>query len=94
MSTGMTERLGAQKSIFINFINANNKDGIKSYYYVAVKGDDMLPFHRALRRGHFDLSDFGVVIASGVGEPTEEVKETIEKIYGCNHEQAAMLSLK
>lgn len=83
-----SQKLLASKAIFVTLINAVNKKGQDIYFYVAVAGDKILELQKAMRNGSFDVSKFGDIIASGLGDPTKEVMETIETKFGCKHDNA------
>lgn len=87
------ENIDARKAIFVTLINAENKKGEDIYFYVAVPGNNALKLQEAMKRGSFDVSKFGTILASGIGKPTKEVVETIEKKFGCKHDNAPEINL-
>ena len=61
-------------------------DGQKIYAYVAIRADKLEAFMEAQKKGTFYPEDYGVIIESGEGEPTDETKQKMTKEYGFNHE--------
>ena len=69
--------------ILLNGIDMNDKN---IYHYAAINEDRIEAFTNAVRSGQpYDLKDYGIVLQSGTGQPSDEVKEKMEKQYGCNH---------
>ena len=63
-----------------------NEDGEDQYTYISVLPSKLIPFKEAEAKGGFYYEDFGEILASGIGsEPTEEVKQMMEKKHGFNH---------
>ncbi|TAE31881.1 MAG: hypothetical protein EAY65_07670 [Alphaproteobacteria bacterium] len=83
-----TDELALRYSVMINLIRGENVEGTPVFAYVAVRGDEMDAFMRAqsLPNG-FDPLEFGVIIESGEGEPSEEIRARMLEEYGFNHDQ-------
>lgn len=86
-----TEQIIAEKTVCVLLVRGENTEGEKIFAYMAVRADKLASFIEAQKIGTFYPDDYGVIIESGVGEPSEEIKEKMTKEYGFNHE--AMLDL-
>jgi len=86
-----TEQIIAEKTVCILLVRGENPDGNKIYAYVAIRADNLEAFMEAQKQGTFYPEDFGIVIESGEGEPSDEIKKKMTQEYGFNHE--AMLDI-
>lgn len=88
MSNELTrsEQMIAEKTVCILLVRGDNPDGGKIYAYVAVRADKLADFMEAQKSGMFYPEDYGVIVESGEGEPSEEVRRKMETEYGFNHE--------
>lgn len=82
----MSERILAEKTVCILLVRGESPDGQEIYAYVAVRADKMEEFMRAQSEGDFSPEDFGVIIESGTGDPSDEVRTRMEQDYGFNHQ--------
>jgi len=85
------QKLIAQKKFYLLLIKGISENGGKEYYYIAVRGEDMLRLHQALRSAKdfgFEPSDYGLILEGGKGEPSQETKSRMEKEYGYNHQKS------
>lgn len=87
-----TEQIIAEKTVCVLLVRGENTEGEKMYAYMAVRADKLESFIEAQKSGTFYPEDYGVVIESGMGEPSEEVKQKMTTEYGFNHE--AMLDIE
>ncbi len=85
------EQIIAEKTVCVLLVRGENPDGERIFAYMAVRADRLESFIEAQKSGAFYPEDFGIVIESGLGEPSEEIKEKMTKEYGFNHE--AMLDI-
>lgn len=76
----------ADKTVCILLVRGENPDGGAIFAYVAVRLDKLQEFMEAQKNGVFYPEDYGVIIESGEGEPTEEIRKKMEDEYGFNHE--------
>jgi hypothetical protein len=81
-----TEQIIAEKTVCVLLVRGENPDGNKIYAYVAVRADKLESFIAAQKQGTFYPEDYGIVIESGEGEPSAEVKKKMTDEYGFNHE--------
>lgn len=81
-----TEQIIAEKTVCILLVRGENPDGGKIYAYVAVRADKLEAFMEAQKDGTFYPEDYGIIVESGEGEPSAEVKAKMTKEYGFNHE--------
>jgi hypothetical protein len=86
-----TEQIIAEKTVCVLLVRGESPDGQKLFAYMAVRADKLESFIEAQKSGTFYPEDYGIVIESGEGEPTEEIKQKMTKEYGFNHE--AMLDI-
>lgn len=86
-----TEQIIAEKTVCILLVRGETPDNKKIYAYVAIRADRLESFMEAQKQGTFYPEDYGIVIESGEGEPTAEVKKKMTEEYGFNHE--AMLDI-
>jgi len=90
-------KLIAQKQLYLLLIKGNNEKGEREYYYIAVRGDDMLRLHQALRSAKdfgFEPLDYGMILEGGKGEPSVETKSRMEKEYGYNHQKSVPITFE
>lgn len=87
-----SEQIIAEKTVCILLIRGENPDGGKMYAYVAVRADKLQPFMDAQKTGTFFPEDYGMILESGEGEPSDDVKKRMTEEYGFNHE--AMMDIE
>ena len=75
------------KAVSVYFVPGKVKDGRSTYVYAVVRASLNERFLQALQQGI--IPDFAVVVESGYGEPTEEVKQKMKKYYGFDHDDCA-----
>jgi hypothetical protein len=76
-----------EKTVCILLVRGENPDGGSIYAYVAVRADKLEEFMAAQESGMFYPEDHGVIIESGEGDPSDEVRKKMEDEYGFNHQQ-------
>lgn len=81
-----SEQIIAEKTVCILLIRGENAEGEKLYAYIAVRADRLQDFMEAQKSGTFFPEDYGMILESGVGEPSDEVKAKMTKEYGFNHD--------
>lgn len=86
-----TEQIIAEKTVCILLVRGESPTGGKIYAYVAIRADKLESFMEAQKQGTFYPEDYGIIIESGEGEPSDEVKARMTSEYGFNHE--AMLDI-
>ncbi len=86
MKLTRSEQIVAEKTMCILLVRGKSADDQPLYAYVAVRADKLKDFIAAQSSGNFRPEDHGVVIETGVGEPSDEVKAKMTKEYGFNHE--------
>lgn len=86
-----SEQIVAEKTVCVLLVRGESPEGAKIYAYLALRADKLEAFMEAQKSGTFYPEDFGIVLESGEGEPSEEVKLRMTQEYGFNHE--AMLDL-
>lgn len=80
-----SEQILAEKTVCVLLVRGESPEGSPIYAYVAVRADKLEEFMAAQKSGMFYPEDFGVIIESGEGDPTPEVRERMERDYGFNH---------
>lgn len=86
MKLNRSEQILAEKTMCILLLRGEDADQQKIYAYVAIRADKLEDFMAAQKSGSFSPEEFGVIIESGMGEPSDEVKQKMTKEYGFNHE--------
>jgi hypothetical protein len=86
-----SEQAVAQKTVCILLLRGQDPDGTQIYAYVGVRADMLEEFMKAQATGMFYPEDYGVIIESGEGEPSDEVKQRMTEEYGFNHEMMVNL---
>ncbi len=81
-----SEQIIAEKTVCILLMRGENAEGNKIFAYVAVRADKLEEFMEAQQKGIFYPEDYGIIIESGEGEPSDAVREKMTKEYGFNHE--------
>lgn len=81
-----SEKILAEKTVCVLLVRGEAPDGASIYAYVGVRADKLKDFMQAQQQGTFYPEEFGVVIESGEGEPSAEVRARMERDYGFNHE--------
>lgn len=81
-----SEQIIAEKTVCILLLRGESPDGEKVYAYVAVRADKLETFMEAQKSGTFFPEDYGMILESGEGEPSDEVKSRMTKEYGFNHD--------
>jgi len=86
-----TEQIIAEKTVCVLLVRGESPDGKKIFAYLAIRADKLESFMEAQKQGTFFPEDYGIIIESGEGEPSDEVKLKMTQEYGFNHE--AMMDL-
>lgn len=61
-------------------------NGQTHYAYASIPPSKYVAFKEAEAAGHYNLADFGNILAHGEGEePPTDVKQRMEEEYGANH---------
>lgn len=81
-----SEQIIAEKTVFVLLVRGESPEKTPIYAYVAVRADKLEEFMEAQKTGMFFPEDYGVIIESGEGDPTPEIREKMEREYGFNHE--------
>ena len=81
-----TEKILAEKTVCVLLVRGEDPDGAPIFAYVGVRADKLKEFMEAQQSGMFYPEEHGVIIESGHGEPSAEVREKMERDYGFNHE--------
>ena len=86
-----TEQIIAEKTVCVLLVRGESPEGKKIYAYLAIRADKLESFMEAQKSGTFFPEDYGIIIESGEGEPSDEIKLKMTQEYGFNHE--AMMDL-
>ena len=82
-----SEQMLAEKTVCILLVRGENPDGGPIYAYVAVRADKLEEFMEAQKNDTFYPEDYGMIIESGEGEPSDDVKARMRDEYGFNHDE-------
>jgi hypothetical protein len=91
MALTASQKLALKEGIIIILLRGYSPEMQLQYAYVAVRGDQVADFRKALLQPTFVLDDYGIILESGTGEPTPEVMQRMERDYTFNH--AGMLTI-
>ncbi len=80
-----SERMLAEKTVCVLLVRGESPEGTPIYAYLAVRADRLSEFMIAQQGESFSPEDYGVIIASGEGEPDDEVRARMEGEYNFNH---------
>ena len=86
-----TEQIIAEKTVCVLLVRGESPDGKKIYAYIAIRADKLESFMEAQKQGTFYPEDYGIVLETGEGEPSDDIRAKMTQEYGFNHE--AMLDL-
>lgn len=75
----------AEKTMCILLLRGENTEKEPIWAYVGVRADKLEEFMAAQQTEVFHPEDFGVIIESGSGEPSDEIKAKMTNEYGFNH---------
>ncbi len=81
-----SEKMIAEKTVCMLLVRGENPDGGPIFAYVAVRADKLEEFMHAQETGLFYPDEYGVIVESGEGEPSAEVRKRMEEEYGFNHQ--------
>lgn len=86
-----SDKILAEKTVCVLLVRGQDPGGQPIYAYVGVRADKLKSFMEAQNQGMFYPEEHGVIIESGTGDPSPEVRARMERDYGFNHE--AMLDI-
>lgn len=69
------------QDIQVLLIEYQNMQNEKRYIYLAVPEDLHDPFMRARAEGGFSYAEYGEILAMGDGQPTQELRLKMERLY-------------
>ena len=79
------QRIGSKKGekekIEVHLVQGKSDSGIPMYAYLAVYASQVRDLNLSLITRVTDLEKYGVILASGEGEPSDEVKQYIQKTF-------------
>ena len=78
------KRLNEEKKTNVYFLQMQNDQGARHYFYVVASALLHEQFGKALELNQ--IPDFAVVVQQGSGVPTDEVKQKMLDFYGFDHE--------
>lgn len=81
-----SDKILAEKTVCVLLVRGEDPDGNPIFAYVGVRADKLQSFMEAQSQGMFYPEEHGVVIESGQGLPSAEIRARMEKEYGFNHE--------
>lgn len=79
-------QLAAEKQVNVYFVPGTDTSGNPRYVYAVTSAMLHEQFITALDDG--EIPDYAVIVATGTGEPDNDVKEKIKHYYGFDHEAA------
>ena len=82
------QNLIRDKIYCVNYIEYLGNEGLREYFYIAVRQDEMDKFKEALKKGNFDADQYGMVLEHGKGSAPDFVRDKMKMLYKCDHESA------
>lgn len=80
-----SDKILAEKTVCVLLVRGEDPQGEPIYAYVGIRADKLNEFIAAQAKGLFYPEEHGIVVESGFGEPSDEVKARMERDYGFNH---------
>ncbi len=87
-----SEQLIAEKTICVLLVRGTSQAGQPLFAYVGVRADHLDAFMAAQAQPNFDPEQYGIIIESGEGEPSQDIRRKMEKEYGFNHDKMVFLN--
>lgn len=81
-----SDKILAEKTVCVLLVRGEDPQGQPIFAYVGVRADKLKAFMEAQNKGTFYPEEYGVIIESGTGLPSEEIRTRMEREYGFNHE--------
>lgn len=79
-------------SFIIALVNGTDDNDDEVFHYVAIKEEKIEDYLTAVKLDSpYDLADYGIIIESGYGTPDSELKDKMQRLYGCNHDSMMKL---
>lgn len=69
----------------VHYLNAHTDQGEPVFYYLAVKRNETDLFKAEIKKPEFDLEKVSVILLSGYGQPTSQIKLLMQREYGVEH---------
>ena len=87
-----SQKIIAEKAVCVMLLRGFNAEGAPVYAYMAVRSDRVQALMRAQEAGDYNPEEYGMLLASGVGEPDADTIAMMEREYGFNHAHALDVS--
>lgn len=84
---GRSDKMLAERTVCVLLVRGESPEGEPVYAYVAVRADKLDEFVEAQKQEPFYPDEYGIIVESGIGEPSDEVRERMERDYGFNHQK-------
>ncbi len=82
MQLTTSEKQLAEKISMVIYVTSKDSYNTPQYFYLLVRGDKMISFREALKKGNFDPKEYAEILTWGYGEPSYDVKNEMEEKYG------------
>ena len=73
-------------TVCVLLVRGENPAGTQTFAYIAVRADKLPELMKAPKSGMFYPEDFGIILASGEGKPSEEIRRMMQTEYGFDHD--------
>lgn len=81
------EQHALKQTICVFMVRGYAADGNLYFCYVAIPGDKLAAFKKAMdAKSGLDVEQFGVILEWGQGDPSPEVMKRMQDEYGFKHE--------
>tara|TARA_R110002051_G_scaffold41530_7_gene86153 strand:+ start:43181 stop:46342 length:3162 start_codon:yes stop_codon:yes gene_type:complete len=74
-----------RRTVMVLLVRGEDPQGAPIFAYVGVRADRLEDFMRAQQDGMFFPEEYGIVVETGEGEPSAEVRARMEADYGFDH---------
>lgn len=81
MVSSQTHSSKVTKPGFIYQLHAKDANGLPAYYFLQVDPLKQKALEKAIHSGDFDLAQYGKIVRSGYGQPTNEDKRVMKEEY-------------
>jgi len=84
--SSVKSRIQMEATVCILLVRGEDPNGKAIFAYVGVRADMLESFMKAQSTGLFYPEEHGVIVESGYGEPTEEIRNKMSSEYGFDHD--------
>ncbi len=79
------DKILLENSLVFILLRGYTPDMQRQYAYVAIRGDLIEQFKKATLQETFDIGKYGLILKSGLGDPTPDEMREMEEQYNFDH---------